>query len=75
MNANPAPAPTEGTASIELAGRAVEATTAEPKALESWAESVVSHKLKTPLPPLPLREVLSISECRPKWALQMLPLP
>ncbi len=33
------PAPTESTASIKLAGRAVEATTTKPEVLEPWAES------------------------------------
>ncbi len=34
LDVNAAPAPTEGTASIELAGGAVQATTAKPEALE-----------------------------------------
>ena len=34
LDANAAPAPTKGTASIKLAGRAVQATTAKPEALE-----------------------------------------
>ena len=41
LEANAVPAPTESTASVELAGGAEEATTAKPEALEPWAESMV----------------------------------
>ena len=51
-NAYGAPAPAEGTASVELAGGAVKATTAQPKALDPWAKSEAWHRLGTP--PLPL---------------------
>jgi len=51
LDTNGTPAPTEGTASVKLAGRAVEATAAEPEALESWAESAVSRVLEPPPPP------------------------
>ena len=42
------PAPAEGTASVELAGRAIKATTAQPKALDPWAKSEAWHGLGTP---------------------------
>ncbi len=52
LEANSAPAPTEGTTSVELAGRAEGATTTKPKVLEPWAESEAWHGLETlPLPP------------------------
>jgi hypothetical protein len=64
LDANTTPAPTEGTASIKLAGRAVEATTAEPEALESWAESVAWRGLE--MPPLsPPQEALTVGMHRP----------
>jgi len=54
LDMNTAPASTEGTTSIELAGRAEEATTAEPEALEPRAESTAWCRLETlPLPPPP----------------------
>jgi hypothetical protein len=71
-----APAPTKNTASVKLAGGAEEATTTKPKALESWAESMVLSGLETTLPPspqkgsgkprLPLREALTegMRRCR-----------
>jgi hypothetical protein len=34
LDANPSPAPTKGTASVELAGGAVKATTTQPEALD-----------------------------------------
>ena len=39
------PAPAEGTASIELAGGAIKATTAQPKALDLWAKSEAWRRL------------------------------
>jgi hypothetical protein len=54
LDAKAAPAPTEGTASIELAGETEEATTAKPEALEPWAESKAWRGLETP--PLPLSQ-------------------
>jgi hypothetical protein len=39
LDANAVPATTEDAASVELAGRAEKATTAQPEALEPWAES------------------------------------
>ena len=39
LDANGTPAPTEGTASIELAGGAVKATTTQPEVLEPQAKS------------------------------------
>jgi len=45
------PAPTQGTASIKFASRAVEATTAKPKVLEPWAESAAWCGLKALLWP------------------------
>jgi len=41
LEANSTPAPTKGTASVKLAGRAERATTIRPKVLEPWAESKV----------------------------------
>jgi len=62
-NADGAPAPTEGSASIEPAGGAVEATTARPEALEPRARNADWSKLQ-PLPPppplLPLRKHLGV---------------
>jgi|SRR6266851_6361759 len=69
LDANGALAPTEGTASIELAGRAEGATTAKPEALEPWAESEAWCGLETLPPPpqkgsgkpgLPPQEALSV---------------
>jgi len=73
LDANGAPAPTEGTASVELAGRAEGATTAKPEALEPWAESEAWRRLETLLPPpqkgsggpgSPPREAPSVGMCR-----------
>ena len=73
LDVNGTLAPTKGTASIELAGRAEGATTAKPEVLEPWAESEVWHRLET-LPPPPqkglgepgslLQEAPSVSMCR-----------
>ena len=52
-DANAAPAPTEGTASVEPASGAVEATTARPEALEPKAVSAVWRGLEQPPPPPP----------------------
>lgn len=51
LDANGAPAPTEGTASVELAGGAEGATTTKPEALEPRAESKARRGLETPLLP------------------------
>jgi hypothetical protein len=74
LDANPAPAPTEGTASVELAGGAVKATTAQPEALDPWAKSEAWRGLGTPpLPPsrthpgvlgMPPREAPNAGMCR-----------
>jgi hypothetical protein len=56
LDANGAPAPTEGTASVELAGGAERATTAKPEALEPWAESDAWRRLKM-LPPPPQKSL------------------
>jgi hypothetical protein len=53
-DAHAAPAPTEGTASVEPASGAVETTVARPEALEPKAESAVWCVLETPPPPSPL---------------------
>jgi hypothetical protein len=53
LDANPAPPSTEGTASIELAGGAIKATTAQPKVLDPWAKSKAWHRLGMLLLPLP----------------------
>src|SRR6266851_4828792 len=63
LDMNGTPAPTKGTASIKLAGRAVKATTAQPKALDPQAKSEAWCRLKTPLLS-PLREVPSMGTCR-----------
>ena len=55
LDANPTPAPTENTASVELFGMAKKATTAEPEALEPRAEGEVWRGLK-PLLLLPLQK-------------------
>jgi len=52
LDANTAPTPTKGTASIKPVSRAVEATTTRPKVLEPRAKSAESYKLETPLSPL-----------------------
>jgi hypothetical protein len=52
LDANTAPVPTEGTASVELFGVAKNAATAEPEALEPRAEGEAWRRLeKPPLPP------------------------
>ena len=51
LDANAAPAPTEGTASVKPIGVAKKATAAEPEALEPRAEGEVWHGLDMPLPP------------------------
>jgi len=52
LDVNGTLAPTKGTASVELAGRAERATTAKPEVLEPWAESEAWRRLETlPLPP------------------------
>jgi len=52
LDVNAAPAPTEGTASVELFGVAKNAATAEPEALEPRAEGEAWLRLeKPPLPP------------------------
>jgi hypothetical protein len=48
LDANPAPAPTEGTASVELAGGVVKATIAQPEALDLWAKSEAWRRLGMP---------------------------
>ncbi len=53
LDANTAPVPTKGIASIKPASGAVEATTARPEALEPRAESAEWSKLQLPLPTLP----------------------
>jgi hypothetical protein len=53
LDANAAPAPTEGTASVKLIGVAEKAAAAEPEALELRAESTAWRRLETLLPPLP----------------------
>ena len=51
LDMNTTPAPTKSTASIELAGRAEEATITKPEVLEPWAESTVWSRLEMlPLP-------------------------
>ena len=45
------PTPTKSTTSVELAGRAVKATTVKPEALKLWAESKAWCGLETPLLP------------------------
>ena len=53
LDANGTPAPTKGTASVELAGRAVKATTIQPEVLDPWAKSEAWRGLGMPLlPPL-----------------------
>jgi len=52
LDAKATPAPTKSTTSIKLAGRAVEATTTKPEALEPWAESKAWHRLEMLLLPL-----------------------
>ena len=51
LDTNVAPAPTQGTSSIEPASRAMEATTIRPKALEPRVEIVEWSKLQLPPPP------------------------
>ena len=53
LDANAAPAPTEGTASVKPIGVAEKAAAAEPEALELRAESTAWRRLETLLPPLP----------------------
>ena len=53
LDANGTPAPTKGTASVKLAGGAVNATAAQPKALDPWAKSKAWCRLGTPLLLLP----------------------
>jgi hypothetical protein len=82
-NAYGTPAPTEGTASIKLAGRAVKATTAQPEVLDPWAKSEAWHRLGTPpLPPsrthpgmlgMLLQEAPNAGTCR--HGLKVPPLP
>ena len=45
LDMNAAPAPTESTTSVELASGAEEATTAKPKALVPWVESIAWSRL------------------------------
>jgi len=53
LDANTAPASTEGTTSIELAGGAAEATTTQPEVLDPWAKSKAWRRLRMLLlPPL-----------------------
>jgi hypothetical protein len=54
-DADTAPTPTEGTASVKLIGVAEKAATAEPEALEPRAEGAARRRLETP-PLLPPRE-------------------
>jgi hypothetical protein len=65
LDANPAPAPTKGTASVELAGRAVKATTAQPEALDHWAKSEAWCGLGTLPLPLP-RKAPTVGRHRPE---------
>ena len=51
LDANAAPAPTEGTASVKLIGVAEKAAAAEPEALEPRAEGEARRGLDMPLPP------------------------
>jgi hypothetical protein len=52
LDVNTAPAPTEGTTSVELFGVAKNATTTEPKVLEPRAEGKAWHRLEMPQLPL-----------------------
>ena len=51
LDTNGTPAPTKGTASVELAGGAEGTTTAKPEALEPWAESEAWRGFETMPPP------------------------
>jgi hypothetical protein len=81
LDANTAPIPTKGIASVEPASRAVEATTARPEALEPREKHVEWSKLQLPLPPRaglgkpgsPLREAPLMGMCR--RGLEALPPP
>jgi len=53
LDTNGTPAPTEGTASVKLAGRAVNATATQPEVLDPWAKSKAWHGLGMPLQKAP----------------------
>jgi hypothetical protein len=65
LDVNGTPAPTQGTTSIELAGGAVKATTAQPEALDPWAKGKAWHGLGMP-PLLPLRKAPTVGRRRPE---------
>ena len=91
LDANTAPTPTKGTASIKPVSRAVEATTTRPKVLEPREKHTEWSELQPPLlqqPPKegmlrcrleallsPLRECKCKCNCRPKQVLQRTPPP